>query len=189
MNQDELNALIDKTATLMEMFERRTQDIDERQQLLARQLQGLVQQLPTTVRQSADNTLQALPEQLLGKIKNGLDKPVNDYEQRLREAGTLLRDGSQTLAQQFQRLERLHKLLVWKVVGVTVTCLAVLLVGGGWLSSHYYNAVRDNQVAADLLKAYNAADVIVCEQRLCVNVEPKGKRYGENGQYLPAKTR
>lgn len=189
MIQDELSALIDKTATLMEMFERRTSDIDTRQQVLSEQLQGLAQQLPATVRQSADAALQILPQQILGKIGSGLDKPVNDYEQRLREAGALLRDGSQTLVQQLQRMERLHKQLVWKVVGVTATCLLVLVVGGAWLSSHYYQLVRDNQIAAELLTAYNAADVMVCEEQLCVNVDPKGKRHGDQGQYLPARPR
>lgn len=189
MNQDELTALIDKTATLMEMFERRTHAIDERQQVLSQQLQGLAQLLPATVRHSADTALQALPAQVLGKIQSGLDQPVNDYEQRLREAGALLRDGSQTLVLQLQRLERLHKQLVWKVVGVTAICLLLLVVSGTWLSSHYYNAVREHQVAADLLKVYNVADVMICEQRLCVNVDSKGKRYGDQGQYLPARPR
>jgi hypothetical protein len=53
-----------------------------------------------------------------------------------------------------------------------------LLGGAIWLSMYYtvYYAgiIRDNQISADLLKAYNQADVMLCDGRLCAKI---GKKY------------
>jgi hypothetical protein len=40
-----------------------------------------------------------------------------------------------------------------------------------------------------LLQAYNRADVTLCGGRLCANVETRGRRYGERGQYVPVAPR
>ena len=189
MHQDELMALVSKTAALMEQFERRCIEIDERQQALSHDLQRLAQQVPLTIRQSADSSLQMLPRELLGKVQDGLEQPVAAYEQRLREAGVLLGEGSQLLATQLQRMQRLHRHLMWKTAGVALASLLLLVAGGIWLSMHYYRVIGENQVAAGLLKAYNAADVVVCEGRLCANVDRKGSPRGDKGQYLPVRTR
>ena len=114
MHQDELTALVSKTAALMEQFERRCIEVDERQQALSHELQKLAQQVPVTIRQSADSSLQMLTRDLLGKVQDGLERPVAAYEQRLREAGVLLGEGSQLLATQLQRMQRLHRHLAWK---------------------------------------------------------------------------
>ena len=71
MDEQALNDLISKTAMLMEKFERNCSELDQRQQALAQQLGDLVQKLPLVVRQSADSSLQTLPEQLLGKVQSG----------------------------------------------------------------------------------------------------------------------
>lgn len=189
MHEDELTALIAKTAALMERFERCCVDIDHRLRALSQALQQLTQQVPGVIRQSADGMLSTLPGALLNKVEHGLEQPVDAYEQRLRQAGGHLHDGSQALAAQIRRMEYLHKLLVWKIAGVVLGSVLLLLAGGAWLSMHYYGVIRDHQIAADLLKAYDAADVILCEDRLCVNVDPEGKRYGDAGQYVPARPR
>lgn len=190
MDQNELSAVIAKTAALMEQFERRCADIEQRQQSLTAELRALAQQILAAVRQSADSTLQALPGQLLGKVQSGLEQPVDHYEQRLREAGRLLGEGAQVLAAQIQRLVRLLKHLVWKTLAVTTTCMALLLVGGTWLSAHYYGVIRENQVSGDLLKAYNGADVVLCgDGRLCAKVDASAVRDGSAPQYLPIERR
>jgi hypothetical protein len=189
MHQDELTALIGKTSALMEQFERRCIEIEKRQQGLSHDLQTLAGQVPAAFRQSADNSLQLLSRELLGKLRDGLEQPVAAYEQRLREAGVLLGEGSQILATQLQRMQHLHRHLMWKTTGVALASLLLLVAGGTWLSTHYYRVIGENQVAAGLLKAYNAADVVVCEGRLCANVDRKGSPRGDKGQYLPVKRR
>ncbi|MGO1070094.1 relaxation protein [Lysobacter sp. CA199] len=189
MDQQELTELISATATLMEQFERNCAQIEQQQRALSQQLQTLSQQLPATVRQSADATLSGLPGELMGKLRSGLERPVGDYEKRLVQAGTALGDGSQALAQQLQRMERMHKSLIWKVTGTVIACIALLLVGAIWLSMHYIGVIRDNQVAADKLKAINSADLILCGDRLCANIDRKAQGYGDKGQYAPVQRR
>ncbi|MFL8092459.1 relaxation protein, partial [Xanthomonas vasicola] len=67
--------------------------------------------------------------------------------------------------------------------------LLVLLGGGGWLLTRYRQQIEDNQVRAELLRAYNAADVTLCGNRLCANVETKGAAYGDRRQYRQVKPR
>lgn len=186
MQPDELTALISQTAMLMEQFERRCENIDQRLQGLAGDMQRLVVQLPAVVGQSVDGSLQALPNQVLSQVRDGMARPVGDYQQRLHAAGIDIEGSAQTLTRQIRRTEQLHQWLIWKVVAATTACLVLLLAGGAWLLLHYTRVIRENQLSAELLKAYNAADVTLCEHgRLCANVDAKGTRHGDRKQYLP----
>jgi hypothetical protein len=190
MQENELTALISKTAALMEQFERRCDDIDQRLLASSEQLQQLTQSLPGVVKQSAEDSMQALPRQVLSQVQQGLSRPVADYQQRLDRAGTEVGSVSHALAQQIKRMETLQQLLIWKVVGVTAACLLLLLVGGIWLSTHYTHVIEENQLTADLMRTYNNADLVMCDKRqLCANVDAKGKRYGDHGQYMPVLSR
>lgn len=189
MQQQELETLVGNAAVLMEQFERRCESIDQRLQGLGQNLQALTQQLPAIVKQSADGSLQGLPNQVMSQLKDGLDRPVHDYQQRLRTAGGEISAEAGALAQQLKRMERLHRMLIWKVIGVTAVCLLLLLGGGAWLTMHYADEIRQNQVSADLLNTYNHADVTICDGHLCANVDARGKRYGQHGEYVPVKDR
>lgn len=189
MDQQELTALIGKTATLMEQFERRCADIEQHQHALTQALQQIALQLPLAVRQSADELLQAVPGQLLDKVGQGLEQAVVHYQTRLHDAGTQLGERSRTLAGQVQRLETLHGHMAWKAIFTVVGSLALLLAGGIWLSGHYAKVIRDNQLSAELLKAYNAADVTLCGERLCANVDMQTAPVGPQQQYRPVRAR
>jgi hypothetical protein len=190
MQEDELAALIDKTATLMVHYERRGAAIDARLQALADALQGLTQQLPAVVRTSADGAMQALPAEMGSVMREGLDPSIGDYRRRLDAASGDVERTARALAGQIGQLQRVHRQLIWKTVGAAVLTLALLLTGGVWLSMHYTRVIRDNQLSAELLKAYNGADVTLCGRgELCANVDTRGARYGEHRQYLPVKPR
>jgi DNA repair exonuclease SbcCD ATPase subunit len=189
MDQQEMTELISATATLMEQFERNCTQIEHQQRALSQQLKTLSLQLPETVRKSADATLSHLPGALMGKLQSGLEQPVDDYQKRLSQAGALLGNGSQALAQQLQRMESLHKNLLWKTSAVLIGCMGLLLAGGAWLSTHYAGMIRDNQIAADKLKAINSADLTLCGGRLCANIDRKAQGYGDKSQYLPVQQR
>lgn len=189
MQEDALNRVISRSAALMEQFERRSHTVEEHWQSLSHEVQASTQQLPGLIKQSADSSLRTLPDQVLSKVREGLEQPVRDYQQQLRAAGAEVNGGAHALAQQIERMERVHRLLIWKVVGVTAASLLLLLAGGLWLSMHYTSVIRENQLSAELMKAYNAADVVLCEGKLCVNVDAKSKRYGSKGEYQPVKDR
>jgi hypothetical protein len=160
-------ALVSNMGLMAEQFARDCQGVRHDMQQFARQTPGLVQQ-------SVQAQLRFIPNEVTDRVHQGLDKPLADCEQRLREAGDRALKATQTLAEQWRRIESLHRHLVWKVAGIALGTLAVLLVGGIWLSTYYMGVIRDNQISADLLRAYNQADVTLCNGRLCARV---GKKY------------
>jgi hypothetical protein len=189
MQTEDLTDLVSKAAALMEIFERRCERIDQRQQAVTLALQQLTEKIPATLRQSAEGSLRTVSGALLSEVQQGLGQPVDAYMRRLSEAGSLLHQSAKSLAEEMQRARRLHRALLWKLAAVTTSCLLILLLGAGWLSLHYYQTIQDEHIAADLLKAYNGADVTLCDGRLCANIDPKGKRYGDAGQYQPTRAR
>lgn len=178
MNERELSELLSKAAALVEQFDRRCAQTGE-------DLKTLVQQIPGSVRQSADEQLGRLQEEVTRRISGGIERPVALYERRLQEAGDQLRHASHALAGQLQRAETLHKHLVWKVAAITLGSLILLLPGGSWMSRHYYNEIRNNQISADLMKAYNQADVNLCDGQLCARVDTSAPAHGEYVPVLP----
>ncbi|WP_458072099.1 relaxation protein [Rhodanobacter sp. BL-MT-08] len=190
MQEDELTVLISKTAALMEQFERRCDEIDQRLSTSQEELQKLTRQLPDAVRQSAHESMQALPGQVSSQVQLGLSRPMAEYQQMLDRSGNDVGRASHALAQQIKQMARLQRLLIWKVIGVTAICFLLLLAGGIWLSMHYTRVIEENQLTADLLKTYNRADLVMCEKdQLCANVDTKGKHYGDRRQYVPVMAR
>ncbi|XUP35755.1 relaxation protein (plasmid) [Xanthomonas axonopodis pv. vasculorum] len=181
--------LVSKTAALMEQFERRCSDIEQQQRRLAQQLEQVTQSLPGVMTRSAEQTLQRVPDTLVRNVKQGMDQSVADFEKRLQLAGSMIGGGAQSLSDQLKRIERAQRLLLWKGAAVVVGSLLVLLGGGGWLLAHYRQQIEDNQLRAELLRAYNAADVTLCNGQLCANVETKGRTYGDRRQYRQVKPR
>jgi hypothetical protein len=101
----------------------------------------------------------------------------------LQAASQQLQQGSQALSAQILAMQTLHRHLIWKVSAIALGSLALVLLGGGWLSKHYYDEVRRYQISAELLKAYDAADVTLCGDKPCANLDAKGEKFGDTGQY------
>jgi predicted component of type VI protein secretion system len=189
MQINDATNLVTSVAALMERFERRTQQIEDDLRSSHYHLTQLTQQVPGVVRQATDAEMQRLPGAVMGKIEAGIQQPVSAYEQRLQSASQQLQQGAQALSAQITAMQALHRHLIWKVGGITLGSLVLVLVGGGWLSKHYYDEIRRNQLSAELLKAYNAADVTLCGGKLCANVDAKGDKFGNEGQYRSVRDR
>lgn len=190
MQSDELNALIDKTATLMVQYERRGAHIGARLQALGDELQGLTRQLPAAVRGATHDLLQTLPGEMAETVRDGLGQSLGAYRQGLDAANAEIAQAARALTGQIVQLQSLHRWLIWKTVATVLVALVLLLGGGAWLSTHYAHVIRDNQMSAELMRAYNSADVVLCgDGQLCANVDGKRAHYGERGQYLPVKSR
>lgn len=189
MDQQQLATMIQQTAQLMEQFERRSRELEDQQHALSRQLQQLTQSLPGTVRQSADASLQRLPTAVMQQIETALGQALSGYEQRLRESGQLLQQGAEAVATQVRKTETLNRHVAWKALGAVIAAVAVLLVGSVYLASHYRQQIRANQISAELLRAYNQADVTLCGERLCANVDTSAQGVGAQGQYRPVQPR
>lgn len=183
MQVNDATRLVSNVSALMERFERRAQQIEGDLQTSHHHLQQLAQQVPGVIRQATDAEMQKLPGAVMGKIEAGIQQPVFAYEQRLQTASQQLQQASQVLSARIMALQALHRHLIWKIAGVALGSLVLVLLGGSWISKHYYDEIRRNQLSAELLKAYDAADVTLCGGKLCVNVDAKSEKFGDAGQY------
>lgn len=189
MNANEIADLVASTSALMERFERRTQQIESSLQAAHQQLQQLAQQVPVAVQQAAHTEMQKLRGSIASAVDAGVGQTISSYEDRLRTSGQHVQQASHTFAAQIHGMQQLGRHLLWKVVGVCLASLVLLVLGGGWLSKHYYDEIRRHQLSAELLKAYDAADVTLCDGRLCANVDTRSDTFGEQGQYRPVRDR
>lgn len=185
MMANDVLALVQNTAALMEQFERRCSIIERQMHDVSTELRGLGRQLPDTVRQSADGSMDQLSEQVIHRVQDGLQAPLQNYEQRLNSATEQMAARSRQMEQQFDQLQQACRSLLWKTSMAVMLALLLVLMGGAWLSSHYHRVIRENQLSAELLKAYNKADVTLCGNgALCARVNAKAPPYGEKGEYL-----
>jgi hypothetical protein len=178
VNDQTMLALASKMSALVEKFERQCEQSGA-------ELQRLSQQVPAVVRQAVNEQLSRLPEAVLADVRGGIERPVSDYERRLREAGGQIHQASLALSAQFRRAEALHRHLIWKVAGITLGSLVLMLGGSVWFSSHYYDEIAKSQISATLLKAYNEADVRLCDGHLCVRADKSAKPSGEYVRVKP----
>jgi ElaB/YqjD/DUF883 family membrane-anchored ribosome-binding protein len=167
MTERDITVLLGKIAIMVEQFGR---DCDRAQQ----DLRLCTQQAPQMLSQSLQEQLHGITDQATAGVRQGLARPLDECEQRLRQAGDRAREATQVLADQAQHIESLHRHLLWKVAGVVLGALVLVVGGAIWLSMYYAGVIRDNQISAELLKAYNQADVTLCEGRLCAKI---GKKY------------
>jgi hypothetical protein len=168
--------LVSRAAALMEQYERASAGIQQQLAALTQAAQESTRQLPAAARQSADGALASLPGQVIQQVQKGLDQSTFQAQQAAQRV--------EEMGQQVQRLQHISRMLIWKIAGITATSLVFLLIGGIWLASHYYNVIRENQIDAALMQAYNRADVSLCQGRLCANVDATGARSGDDKQYL-----
>jgi len=189
VNETECMTLVSQTARLMEQFERRCDHLGGRLQELMQDMQTLTTQLPRVVEQATDASMQALPARITHETREGLGQAVQHYRQHLQTSGEEVSGSAHALAERIRRLEQLHRYLLWKTFGAVALCLVLLVAGGAWLSLHYRKVIEQNQLSAQLLKAYNDADVNLCDGQLCARVDLKAPRFGDHRQYLPVQPR
>lgn len=190
MQLAELNALIDRTATLMAQYERRGAAVDAHLRQLIDTLETLSQRLPDVVRASTGSLVQSVPAEVAEAVGRSLDEPLRAYCAHLRSAGDDVARSSKSLAVECGRARVAQRLLVWKTLGALIVTLALLLGGGAWLARYYVGVVRANQLSAEVMQAYHDADVVLCGgHELCANIDPGSARYGDSGQYRPVRRR
>lgn len=177
--EQEAEQMFDQIAALVARFNRRCDQSSA-------ELLKLTQQVPVALRKAAEDELRQLPGEVMGSIRQGLERTVTDYERRLETTVQQLQRTVGTLIQHMEQLESASRRHVWKGAAIAWGTLVALFVAGGWLLSGYREEIERNQIEADLLRAYNQADVTLCDGRLCARVDRKDKRFGE---YVPVKAR
>ena len=101
----------------------------------------------------------------------------------------------QSVDRMTNQLKRSGRVL-WTAFVAAAALVALVLVGGKFVLDHHRAQLADlkdelDQQAniAQVIRAYNASDVQLCGERLCVNADTKGARHGDRQQYRVARPR
>ncbi|MBK0011058.1 relaxation protein [Stenotrophomonas sp. S41] len=190
MDERQLEDLISKTALLMERYQRLCTEMSEQQTQLSAALNGLTQSLPGQLRDGTDAAIAGLSGEGAAAVKQALLGPVSAYEQQLAASADHVGRSIDALSAEVKRLQLASRGVLWKSLAITVAAVAVLLGGAVWLGGRYQTEIERSQIEADLLRAYNRADVVLCgKEQLCANVETRGAGMGENGRYRVVRPR
>lgn len=185
--EDTTEQQVGKTAALVVELEKRHRQTEQQLHLLAMQWDAMARQTVSEVRQSIDGVLSDMPRQVQRYMESNMQSAIGAGRVRLEAVIGDAEAASGKLTRQFEALRKVSDRLIWKVLGVAIGSLTLLLGGGMWLSVHYAKVIRDNQVDAELMRLFNASDVRRCGDGLCANVDLKGQRYGDKHQYLQVK--
>lgn len=189
LQKEDIEALAYKTGTLLEQFVRYCEQQGQHQTAMSERLKLVIASVPEQMKQSADKVFSALPQTVAAQLDSGLSEPIKGYQRRLEQSGEQLQERVGQLTRQLTQLESFSRRLVWKVTAVVIAALLVAVIGGAMAVSYYRDQIRQSQLSADLLRMYNQADVTLCGERLCANVDKSGQKYGDRGQYQPVRLR
>lgn len=189
MQKEDIEALALKTGALLEQFVRYCEQQGQHQTAMSERLKLAIASVPEQMKQSADKVFSTLPQTVTTQLDSGLSAPIKNYERKLEQSGAQLQERVAQLTRQLAQLESFSRRLVWKVAAVVIAALLVAVIGGATAVSYYRDQIKQSQLSADLLHAYNQADVTLCGGQLCANVDKAGQKYGEHGQYQPVRSR
>ncbi|NYZ62863.1 hypothetical protein [Luteimonas deserti] len=164
ITEDALHDLLAKMAVLVAQFDRHCAQSREALQTSAREI-------PQQVRASADQQMERLHTALSAQVGSAIERPVARCMQQLDASSAQLQRASDALAAQAQRSDRVHRGALWKSTGVAGVALLAILIAGASSARYYAGEVQRQRISAELLRAYNAADVQLCGERLCVRPE------------------
>ncbi|WP_426285398.1 hypothetical protein [Luteibacter sp. E-22] len=172
-------------AMMVERLSRMSESMDARHREATKQQERTVQALPGIMRQAADVTLGAIAADATRTVRTGLNEPFSEVAREAAEHQRVMQASTDAMVRIQRKLAGFVNKAVWLVVGVLAVLLSVLVVGG-YLGWHYKQVIAQQRIEADLLRAYNQADVRLCGERLCARVGRTDKRYGD---YVPLRQR
>lgn len=188
MDMEKLQILLVRTAEVLEQFRRQSDQASQRHHQSAEQLKHLTDTVPSVLRSAADSSFSVLAGQIQHEVGRGLGQATEDVQRAMQEAGQQLSRGCDQSRHVAAQLDRVRRAL-WLVTTLSIVLMVMAAGAGAWLSSHYYDEIRRNQISADLLRAYDAADVTLCDGALCANVDVSARGVGSEQQYRPVRPR
>ena len=172
-------------ADLVARLARLSQELGESNQHAVEQLQRASQSAPAVLRQAADQAWSGLSSCATESVRQGLKGPLDGLGRHVADNVARIQGATQILTEAQQSMQVTVRKLHWLVASVVLVMLLALTAGVG-MFWHYRGVIEDHRIQADLMRAYNQADVTLCEGRLCANVERDGKSYQG---YVPVKPR
>ncbi|GAB2503745.1 hypothetical protein [Lysobacter humi (ex Lee et al. 2017)] len=148
----------------------------------ARDLHGMGQRV-------ASDALHMLRTHAHEVVQAGVGDAAAGYRERLAALAGDAGRASAELRASAQALRRQRRLWGW-AAPLALLAGSVLAVGAAaYAVAHAREQVERHRIEAALLRAYNAADVTLCGERLCANVDPRGPAVGPGGRYRAVRAR
>lgn len=185
MQAHDLHRVAREAAELMERFSRASQQLGHDNRQACDRLQRTVQDMPGVLRSATEQSLQRLSQDTVQAVRHGLNAPMEQFGSRAAEAGNGLNTLIARMTQSQQRIDAATRKLGW-MVGGTLGAMLLLTVGTASVLWHYKGEIDKHRIEAALLRAYNQADVNLCDGRLCARMDKPDKRFGG---YRPVKPR
>lgn len=171
----------------------------KQQQAQWQRLEQHVQTLGNSARSVSGSTQQLIRETVDGikaHVRDAISEAVGAQLARIKD---VIDDfvkktqwAMQALSGQSQLLGKTQTTLVW-LGSAGLLIGSILAVAGTWgyfqYKRHELGEVRQAQMAAGMIGAFNAADVLPCDGQLCVNIDLKRKQTINGKTYYPAMPR
>lgn len=175
MDPDALKDTSVRLAWLADRLDARSERATQMLENAATGAHASVQRLDGAGAQIADDVARALSAQLASTLRQATDAAMADARQALAAHAAQIQALDRALLQ--SRMALLRQYARWWQFGPAVALAACVLavVGITAWAAQVRGEVARLQLQADALRAYNAADVTLCDGALCARLEPGGR--------------
>lgn len=189
MALEDTQRLVIELAALTRLLEQRSRSAVHQVEQAARAMDEGTRQLVAQTGGLTREMAQALQRQAGDMFGQGLGSSVEQLRQQLGSAANAATSAASTLEGERKALQHERRTWLWLGCGALLIGTALAVLGSGYAVMQSRKEVQQNRVEAELLRAYNRADVTLCGERLCANVDDKATRVGERRQYRVVKNR
>lgn len=189
MDADDLKTLALRLAALGERLDQRSEAASRRVEQAAAALDRGAQQLSASTAGFTRDVAQALRHQAGEIVGSGIGAAAGAFDEQVRAAAKSASAAARGLEAEVQALRRERRTWAW-MGGGAMLLGGFLAVGASLFAvTEGRRQLAQQRVEAELLRAYNRADVTLCDGVLCANVDDAGPRRGDRKQYRPVRIR
>lgn len=189
MDTDQLKSLALQLAVVAERLDQRSEAAVQRVEQTGAALDQRAQWFGSSSGNFAHEVSQALQQQSGDIVSRGLAASMERFNAQVAAGAQAAADAAQALERERLALARERRTWIWLGSGALLAGSVLAVGSAAYAVSSSREQVERNRVEAGLLQAINRADVTLCGERLCANVEDAGTRFGERKQYRPVEPR
>lgn len=189
MDADTLKTLAIQLTAITERLEQRSEAAVQRVEDTSARMEGQALHLTDDVDGFVRKVAHALQQQSNFIIQGAADSAIKPLSAQLAATTRMAQQGAEGLARERQNLAKARATWVW-TGGAALLVGSLLAAGGATYAVVQSRAeLQKNRADTALLKAINMADVTLCGDRLCANIDAKGSDKRGDGPYRPVRMR
>lgn len=189
MDTEALKALVIQLAAVAERLDQRSQSAVQQVEQAGARLEQRAHRLGSSSAEFTREVSSALQRQAGEFLGKGVGDSIGEFNSQLSSCARAASAAARTLETERQALSRERRTWLWLGSGALLVGSTLAVVSSFYAVVTSREEIERNQIAADLLRAYDRADVTLCGDRLCANVEDGAARHGADSQYRLVKWR